>query len=190
MKLTKHFLREVLQETVQEFSEKVVPVKEDVQLKFIDKEEFLESAKQNHLIQLQINAGFYKDFESEYPNFLVVNKADKEPFRLLLGLPFYITVCFEIAKDKLKKHTKEEVRAFLKHGFAHELAHVYEGKIKSNLPELHESALEQGKENKQITEEVLSENVADLIGDRKTAKKVEMDLWSLVYKRMENKRRG
>lgn len=189
MNLTKHFLNEVLQETIKEFSEKIFPIADEIMLSYIDKDVFLENAKNDKLIQQQIALGFYKDFEKEYPNFLVVRQFHKNPLNKLFGIPFKITVCFEIAKKKLKPFTKEEVKAYLKHAFAHELSHIYEEDIKQHNQKLWEDVLNIAKGNAAYGNELLAETVADMLSNGELHHKVEKQLWAIVFNRI-NKIKG
>lgn len=41
MKVTKHFLKEILDETVNEFNEKIINIHNDIEFEFIEKKRFI-----------------------------------------------------------------------------------------------------------------------------------------------------
>lgn len=183
MNLDKNFMRKTLQEVVKEFSEKILPVDGRIELQFVEKSGFIESAKKDMAMAMFIDRGVFTNFESEYPNFLVVYPADKEPIRRLMGLPFYISVCFEIAKEKAKGISAQDFREFLKHGFAHEMSHLFQEDIKKDKPEFWSNILSQSNGNTYLAHETMSESIADMIGDATKSDAVQNQLWSHVYSR-------
>lgn len=184
MKVTKAFMIEVLQEVVGRYEEEVCPIGNEVRLAFIDKEEFLEVAKQNRLIQEQMRIGIYKRFEEEYPNFMVVFKEGKHPVLAVMGLPYRVTVCFDIAKKRLKPFGKEEVRAYLSYMYAHELTHIVQDRLKMSNPGLWEKALAEADQAVDLAHEVLAEDVAARFGDYAKYRKVEDGIWGVVNNRV------
>jgi hypothetical protein len=188
MDIKKIFFKQVLDETLKLYSEKVTPVN-NVELKFVSKEIFLESAKKDKLIQFQIQLGVYKDFEKEYPNFLVVYNIDKNPLFSLLGGNYKISICDEIAKDKLKSFTKQEVRDYLMHGFSHEITHILEDDLKVKLPDLWQNALDQTNGDIGLAHEQFAEDVADIVSSVENYKKVEDRLFSQVNQNLKRIRK-
>lgn len=186
MKITKHFLKEIFAETVKEFNQQVFKIPNEVELSFVTKEEFLEGVKQNSLIQQQIMLGIYKDIEKEYPNFLVVYQTDKHPLMKMFGLPYKVTLCDEMAKDKLKPFSKDAVISYLKRSFAHELTHIVEDVLIKEKPQLWEKCLKLTNHNEQLAQEYFSEEIADRFGNKKSYQVVFDTLWRLVNQRVKN----
>lgn len=62
MILTKQFLNQVLEQTVTEYASKVMPI-DSINLKYVDKANFLKSVKADPYINLLIQKGVYKDIE-------------------------------------------------------------------------------------------------------------------------------
>ena len=128
MILTKQFLSQVLEQTTKEYNSKVMPI-DKINIRYVDKGSYLEGVITDPYINLLIQKGIYKDIEKEYPGFLVVYNSDKDPLRLLMTRSYTFSICFEIARDKLKPFKTEQVREFLKHAFAHEITHIYEDRL-------------------------------------------------------------
>lgn len=190
MKVTKQFLNEVLEETIEEFNSKVYPLKNKIELQFEDNERFMDNVKSNELIQMQIRMGFYKNIDKEYPNFLVVYQKNKLPMLELLGLPYKVTICFEKAKDILKPYSKESVVAYLKHGFAHEIGHIVQDSIIKERPNLWNEHLEKCANDDSLAKESMVEDIADLIGNKQLHEEIEESIWALVRNRMKKIRGG
>jgi len=185
MKLTKQYLRELLTSTISTFNKQIMPIDHEVELEFIEKDEFMQGVKNDPLIQQQILLGIYKNLDKEYPNFLVVYNEDKNPMRKLLGLPYKITVCYDMAKDILKPFHKQEVKLYMERTFAHELSHIVEDELIQKKPELWNSCLKETGGNEQYAKEILAENIADMIGDNKMFQKVSNTIWSLINNRVK-----
>jgi hypothetical protein len=183
MNLDKSWMNKVLQETVEEFSAKVAPVDDTILIRFVEKSYFLDGARKDMGMALFIEKGIFTNFEKEYPNFLVVYQADKYPARKLLGLPFYISVCFEIAKEQAKQFKADDFREFLKHGFAHEMAHVYQEEIKRTKPEYWTDLLTKNNGSEYLAHEQLAENIADMVGNAARSDQVQKKLWEPIYAR-------
>lgn len=186
MKVTKHFLKEILDETVNEFNEKIFNIHNDIEFEFIEKERFMEGVKNDPLIKQQIRLGIYKDIDKEYPNFLVVYNHNKQPILSLLGVPYKISICFEMAKDILKKYNKSEVKAYLQHSLAHEIAHIIEDRIIKNRKDIWNKCLQEACSNEALAKELLAENVADMVSNnRELYEKVMDSIWSVVNNRIK-----
>lgn len=180
MVITKQYIQSLFNETLQEFSN-LFNNKVDVKINFITKGEFLEDAKKNPNNQMLIQAGIIKDFEKEYPNFLVVYRHHKDPMSLFIFGAYKISFCFEIARDKLKPFSAKEVRDFLKHGFAHELSHIFEDDIIKQKDDLWQKALKQCHNDGNLAKEQFAEDIADMVYKSKTSKQVETKLWEKIY---------
>lgn len=149
MIINKQYIVNLMEETCSEFNKKVMKT-DSVEIKFVDKENFLEDAKKAFTNKLMIDKGIFKDFDREYPSFLVVYPMDKNPISLLLTGTYKISICYDIAREKLKPFNAKQVRAYLKHAFAHEIAHILEDKIIKERDDLWQKALEQGKGVEQL----------------------------------------
>ena len=190
MKLTKAFMVEVLQEVVGRYETEVCPLGNEVRLAFMDKDEFLSMAKENRLIQGQIKMGLYRNFEEEYPNFLVVLHEGKHPVLSVMGLPYRITVCFDIARKRLKPYHKEEVRQYLHYVFAHELTHIVQEKLKDSHPHWWHKVLVESKGNVEAAHELLAEDVGKRFGDYEVYRRVEDGLWGIIHNRIRKMERS
>lgn len=178
MIVTKKFLEEALDETIARYRQFYeIP---SIKLKYIDKNTFLESAKENNLIKKLIQSGIYKNFESEYTNFLVVYHWDKNIFSLMLNGCYYITCCFEIVKDKLKPFKPSEVKNYLKYLFAHEITHIIEESVfKEKLDELTEMY------GRELAGEILADEMAcKIIPDKSDYKKIDAYLNKVIQNRI------
>lgn len=185
MKITKHFLKEVLKETIVEFNDKVTSIGNVVEIEFIEKNEFMEDVKKNPLIQQQIRLGFYKNIDKEYVNFLVVYEKNKNPLLNLLGLPYKISICFELAKDILKPYPKNDVKSYLKHVYSHEIGHIIEKEAIKSRKELWLKCLQETNQDESLAMELFVESIADMVSDTKAYKKIEEDIWSDVKHRIK-----
>lgn len=185
MKITKIFLKNVLEDTLNEYRKNIMEIPMPVELAFVDKDYFLKDAEANPHHQLLIKAGIIKDFEKEYPNFLVVYNYDKDPARLLLGLPFKISICYEIARERLKPYRPQEVKAFLKHAFAHEISHLLEEKLAKEHEAMYANFLKTCNGMESLANEMLAEFTADKVGSYKVAKEVENHMWFTINQRIK-----
>ncbi|OME54134.1 hypothetical protein BSK59_16270 [Paenibacillus odorifer] len=195
MKLVRPLFQQILDDTIELFSKKILPLPNKVEVRFQSKDEYMEAVKSNPLIQQQIQFGFYTDIEKEYVGFAVVYAKDKFEMKKLLGLPYIITICDEIAKEVLKPFTSTEVKAYLTHVYLHEMTHIFDKWLKEMLPDVWESCLSQTNGNEQMANELFAEHIPALaMGDKSVAlyKDVEKKLWSKIFNRMEQirKQRG
>lgn len=185
MKITKPFLAEVLDETINEFSKKVTILNNGVTIEYIEKDEFMNDVKENPLIQQQIQYGFYKNIDKEYPNFLVVYARNKHPLMSLMGVPYKISICLEMAKDILKPFDKKDVKAYLLHVYSHEIAHIIEEDLIKEKNDLWNDCLQKTNNNQKLAMELFVESVADMISDKNAYIKIHDEIWSNVKYRME-----
>lgn len=188
MLITKRYLNRVLEETIEEFNKKVYPIDREVKLEYMEKKEYLMLAANNPINKNLINMGVFRNFNREYPSFLVVFTGQDNPIAQMLQLPFKITVCFEMAKDKLKQFDETDVTEFLKHAFAHELTHLMQHRIIKKEPELWNKLRSQALGNEVAGHELLAEYMADRIGDSERYRHVEDRLWGVVRRRMDRMR--
>lgn len=186
MIIAKQYVQNIFDETLQEFSQ-IFNNKTDVKINFIDKEKFLEDAKNNYMNQMLMEKGIIKNFEKEYPNFIVVYKYDKNPMALFAFGAYRISFCFEIARKKLKPFSAKEVKDYLKHGFAHELSHIFEDDIIKNKTDLWQKALLNCHNDGSLAKEHFAEDIADMVYKSKTSKQVETKLWERIYSNAKQK---
>jgi hypothetical protein len=186
MIITKRYVQNLFNETLHEFSN-LFNNKTDVKINFIDKESFLEDAKKNPTNQMLIQTGLIKNFEKEYPNFLVVYKYHKDPMALFMFGAYKISFCFEIAREKLKPFSAKEVKDYLKHGFAHELSHIFEDEIIKDKTDLWEKSLLDCHNEDHLAKERFAEDIADMVYKSKMSKQVEIKLWEKIYANAKQK---
>lgn len=184
MKITKNYLNKIFEESKNDFKNNIYDFPHNIELEFIDKDKFLEDAMQNQVMQLQIKMGLFKDFKKEYPGFLVVYAYNKDKMRSLFNLPMKVSVCDEIAKEKLKKFTTREVSAFLRYAFIHEITHIYEDELIEAYKDEWGESLKVTRNNEHMAKEDFVEKMIEkLIPNKKEADEVSRKLWSLIEKR-------
>lgn len=189
MKITKNYLQNLLDKTVKDFSQRVYLISTKVELEYIELDKFMADVKADKLIQQQISLGFYKNIDKEYPNFLVVYNKNKNPLLELFDLSFKISICLDKAKEILKPYTKQQVEAYLKHAFAHEIAHLVEDKVIKERQDLWQDCLKKTMNNEAMAMELLVEELADLISDKEEYEKVQNQIWGLIMNRMRKVKR-
>lgn len=192
MKLARPLLNEVFENTLKLFEDKLLPLPHKVEVKFQPREEYISAVKENPLIQTQINLGFYKDIDKEYVGFAVVYANDKIELRTLMGLPYAITICDEIAKDVLKPFTSTEIKAYLTHVYLHELTHIFDNKLKETFPDMWQENLAKTNQNVPMANELFAESIPPIVMGEKDIsiyKSVEKKLWSKVILRAEQAKR-
>lgn len=195
MKLARPLLNDVFASTVELFEQKLLPLPHKVEVKFQSREEYISAVKENPLIQTQINLGFYKNIEKEYVGFAMVYAKDKMELRTIMGLPYVVTICDEIAKDVLKPFNSTEIKIYLTHVYLHELTHIFDNILKEGLSEVWQECLEEGRNDVSMANELFAERIPPLVMGEKNIsiyKDVEKRLWSKVFHRMEQvkKQRG
>ncbi|WP_090739434.1 hypothetical protein [Paenibacillus sp. Mc5Re-14] len=192
MKLNKKFFESTFDSTKRMFESKMMKIPHEVIIKFQSKEDYLVAVKENPLIQTQINLGFYKDIEKEYVGFAVVYANDKLELRTIMGLPYAITICDEIAKDVLKPFTSTEIKAYLTHVYLHELTHIFDNKLKETFPDMWQENLSKTNQNVPMANELFAESIPPIVMGEKDIsiyKSVEKKLWSKVILRAEQAKR-
>lgn len=187
-KITKNTFVEILKEATTIFETKIIPLPNAVEVKFQSKDEYMTAVKENPLIQQQITMGFYDNIDKEYVGFAVVYAKDKIEIKSLLGLPFTITICDEIAKDVLKAYKANEVKAYITHVYLHEMTHIFDKWIKEKRPDLWEKCLEQTNGNEAMANELFSEEIPLIATSKKDIeiyKEIEKRLWSKIFNRIQ-----
>jgi hypothetical protein len=184
MILKKNFINNIFEETLQQFKDLIVEVDNEVAITYQDKEGFMKSVIENPHTKMLIDVGYYKDIDKEYSSFAVVYQQDKIPFRAWLGLPYKVTFCFDIAKDKLKPFKPTQVKEYLKFVLAHELTHVFEDVIKVKKPELWEEALKHSANDVSLAHENLANNVAEMLTDKHIVDEVEDEISKVTKSRV------
>jgi hypothetical protein len=185
MILKRNFIQSVLDEVIEEFSEKIVPIDNKIELRFESREDHLKSVKDNPFIQEQIRIGLYKDIEKEYVGFAVVYNNDKSGFLKLMGFPYKITIAYDIAKAKLKPFKPNQVKEYLKYVLVHELTHIYEEKIKKENPTLWINTVVGSHFDETIAKENLANDVADMLCNKALVESVERELWKVTRQRAD-----
>lgn len=195
MKLGRPLFQKILENAISVFEEKILPLPNQVEVKFQSKAEYITAVKENPLIQQQIELGFYKDIEKEYVGFAVVYAKDKFEIKSVFGLPFTITICDEIAKEVLKPFNSSEVNTYLTRIYIHEMTHIFDKWIKEQRPDLWEECLKETNNNEAMANEILAERIPEIAMGAKNVeiyRNVEKRLWSKVFARMQQvaKQRG
>lgn len=185
MIINKDYFKNLLDKTLKEYSERIHPI-ENVKLKFIHKDNFLVSAKEDELIKIQIQLGLYEDFEEEYPNFLIVYNHDKSPLCLLLTGSYYITICYEIAKEKLERFSETQVTNYLKYVFAHEITHILEEELKLKYKSLWQKDLTLTGYDESLAHELFAEDIAAIIAEEKDYEYILNELWAIINQRIKD----
>jgi DNA-binding protein Fis len=190
LKLNKHFFKEHLEQTIKIVEQKVTPLPHSVTVEFESKDEFMESVKSNPLIKHQIQLGLYQDIDNEYVGFAVVYERNKLPLRMLVGVPYVITICDEIAKKVLKPFNTNEVKAYLTHVYVHEITHLFEDHLKEHRKDIWEKSLNYTNGNEIMANELFADNIASLVTkDNELYKSVEKRIWSTVFRRIKQLRK-
>lgn len=175
MKITKQLFTEALYTVLVEGLNSRIGNK-PVTIEYMDKDVFLESAKANELIQLQIAMGIYKDFDNEFPTFSVVYKNQH---------PDTIFICMDIAKRVLKPFNKTQVMEYLKHIMAHEIAHLYQQELTDEFDYAWTRAVTKTKYDLPLANEDFAESIAYMACDMRIFQPVEDEIWSKLKHRIK-----
>lgn len=159
MEISKSFLERMLEETIQEFTQRIINVDNRVVLEYIGEEEFNKSMSTNAIIKKLVEVGAINSTE-EFGGFLFVSRKDINPKLKEVGRPYAITINFNKAKRYLEKYDKDYVQRIIKHMFSHELTHVYEERIIEKYPKLWERLKAEAGE---LSDEVLAVAMAERI---------------------------
>lgn len=154
--------------------------------------DFLHYAKENPLHQQLIKKGIIKNFEEEYPGFMVVYIYNKNPVRVMLGQKLLLTVCVEHAQkivNKLKL-PQNMLDNYVGHMFAHEICHIEQSKLEALYPEKLYNAEMTAKGNTQVKNELFAEYFADEFSDSEMRMNAEKLMWSIIEKRINSMPRG
>lgn len=187
MLITKQFIKDQLAEACQLFNDNVYPIDNSIEVEFIDKATFLGEAKKNALIQQQISLGLYNYFDKEYPNFFVVYAYNKDPMRRALGLSYKVTVCFDMAKDLMKRFKPNQVKAYFLYAFIHEIGHIYEYKLIDMWGDAWEQALVDTNQDESLAKELFVDDLATGLVDDSTFTSINEELWLPVKRRAMQK---
>lgn len=188
MELTREIVENSLNEAIKIFKESNVgSVTNNVEIDYIDSEKFLSDARENTFNNLLIKAGIIKDFEKEYPGFLVVYQHNKLPIRNLLGLPYLISIDFNRAKKLLRPYNKKQIEKYFVSVFLHELTHVFETSVIEKHKEFYETVLASNYNNEEAANEILAEAVSYKYGYKNVSDKITNELYKNIYSKMKAK---
>lgn len=182
MKVTKPFLRDVLSETIDTYEQKVVSIPASIKLVFQDKNEFLERAKEQYLVKLQLGQGWIRSLKIEYPECVVSYPEDRyEKGREVCN----ITVCLEIAKERMKSYSTEEAAAYFRYVFVYVISRMVEGILQEVFPNMWREAWDASNGNLEVSFGWMAETWAERIAGTKESKRVCEELWRPVMRRIE-----
>lgn len=188
MELTRDLVENSLNEALKIFRENNVgSVTNDVKIDYIDSEKFLNDAKENTFNSLLIKAGAIKNFDKEYPGFLVVYQHNKLPVRKLLGLPYLISIDFNRAKMFLRPYNKKQVEKYFVSVFLHEITHVFEDSVIEKHKKFYDVTLADNFNNEEAAKEILAEAVSYKYGYKNVADKITNEFYKDIYARLKAK---
>ena len=187
MEITKKFLEDVFAATKTDYELKIIQLPM-ILLKYVEVLKFLADAKQNELNKAMQRMNAFEDFERDYPAFMAVYEIDRDIESFKRTGSYFISVCFEKARDLLSPFEESDIREHLKHTFAHEITHIVEKEIIQQKPSLCQKS--QSEFNNQIANESLAEDVAFMIANAEISGKITHALWDKPTARiMEHTRR-
>lgn len=188
MELTDKFLEDCLKKSLEVFkSSDVADVSNSVKLEYIDSQKFIEDAMENPLNKTLITSGIIKNFEKEYPGFLVVYERNKLPLRKILGLPYVISIDFVRAKRFLRPYNKKQVEKYFISVFLHELTHIFEDSVIAKHKAFYDKALKNNYGDVNAANEILAEAVSYKFGYKNVADKITNEMYKDIYAKIKSK---
>lgn len=188
MELTEKLLKECLKESISIFKENNVgEVSNEVDIEFIDSKKFIEDAEGNKLNNALVKGGIIKNFEKEYPGFLVVYERNKMPLRKLMGLPYLISIDFQRAKRLLRPYNKKQVQKYFVSVFLHEITHIFEDSVISKHKVFYDKVLSDNYNEKSAANEILAEAVSYKYGYKNIADRITNELYKDIYAKIKAK---
>lgn len=171
------FINNIFEEVKKEYSDKIIALP-PIELMPISKDYLFKIAKEDPLNKILIEQGHIKDFEKEYPGFIVVLSKHKTPLTMLFYGHFIISVCYEMVSELLSPFPINKVKSFLRHVFAHEITHIVENSIEHLYTNLKK------RTDPLVFSETLAEEVASKIEDSEDYKEVMQKLWEPIISRI------
>lgn len=188
MELTKNIIEDSLKEALNIFKENNIgEVTNEVDIDYVESDYFLSTAKENTLNDMLVKAGAIKNFDKEYPVFLVVYNNNKSPIRKMLGLPYLISIDFNRAKMLLRPYNKKQVQKYFVSVFLHEITHVFEDSVIAKHKAFYDKTLLDNFNNVDAANEILAETVSYKYGFKNVSDKINNELWATIYNRIMTK---
>jgi len=185
MKLTTLFIEKVFEDVKKKYEEKILKDLPNIFIIYTETHRFMKDARSTPINQWMIEKGVFEDFNSEYPSFACVYEKDKSYTK---DETYFITICFDHAKELLDKYEEYKVECYLSHVLAHEITHVVNINLREHYPFTWKSALESNKGNTGLADEALAEKVAMALDyDTNLYGELNNALWGSVAEKLRLK---
>jgi hypothetical protein len=159
MNLTKLFVGEVFEELKKVYSIYYGELP-NITLTYIPKQQLVDDSKSTESARWVIDRLGEEEY-AKYPSFAAVYFKDKDPNVYKQTETYYISFCFEFAKELLDPIEGEpKVKCYLMHILAHEITHILEDKFIERAPNLWSVILEDT-----VSREMASEKLAELVAN-------------------------